>query len=122
MKQIEIINAYKTLEELAANANLTKFEQWGLFKIRKMLKPHIDFQMEQENRVRESFREYADAEGNLHDADADRFVEEMKSIGEMEIEMEEYERPKVKMTDGITFKIIEPLEAFVEFLPPEDDA
>ena len=120
MKQSKITIANKLLETLADNGGLSKKEQWELYKLRLALRPRIDFQREQEDIIRSKYQEFADEKGELVGKKADDFVKEMKSIGDLDVEIEGLTKPQIKMTDGITFKIIEPLEEFVEFLPPEE--
>ena len=119
MKQNKIIAAYKMLETLADNEHLSKKEQWGLYKLRCDLKPHFEFQVEQEDIIRSKYQEFADEKGEITGKKAEDFIAEIKSIGELDTELE-IKKPKIKMAEGITFKIIEPLEDFVEFLPPEE--
>ena len=120
MKQFTFINAYKALEQIADNANLTKKDQWNLYKLRVMLRPHVEFQEEQERIVRGKYAEYADENGILTGEKAAEFAKEMQSIVDTEIEYEPVEKIRIEMVDGITFKTIEALEEFIEFLPPED--
>ena len=119
MKQSKIITAYRMLEALADNEHLSKKEQWNLYKLRCDLKPHVEFQVEQEELVRKKYEEFADDKGIITGEKAESYVNEIKSISEIEVDLE-LKKPQIRMTDGITFKIIEPLEEFVEFLPPEE--
>lgn len=120
MKQHKIMTAYKLLESLADNPHLTKQEQWGIYKLRVALRPHCEFETEQENIIREKYREFADENETLTGDKAKEFIAEMKSVGDLDVDVEEFVRPTIRMNDGITCKVIEPLEEFVEFLPPED--
>lgn len=120
MKQTNIMKAYKLLESLADNPDLNKMDQWKLYKLRTVLRPHYDFQVEQENIIRQKYIDQADESGNLSGEPARQYVDEINAIGDLEIDMGEFEKPMIKMVDGITFKIMEPLEGFVEFLPPDE--
>ncbi len=118
MKQFKILNAYRTLEVLSENELLTETEQWKLYKLRKLLKPHIDFQSEREDAVREKYRDNIKPDGRIEGKPAELFLKDMQAIQNLEVELEEFTRPQVKMVKGITLKTIEPLEDFIEFLPP----
>lgn len=120
MKQTDIMKAYKLLESLADNQALNKMDQWNLYKLRLILRPHFDFQVEQENIIQQKYIELADELGNLSGEPAKQYMEEINAVGNLDVEMDEFEKPQIRMVDGITFKIIEPLEEFVEFLPPEE--
>lgn len=119
MKQGKIISAYNTAEKLA-ECDLTDKEQWEVYKLRKFLRPHYEFQLERENAVREKYSSFTNQNGMINGEKAQEFLRDMNAIGEIEIELEEYKKPEIKITKGITCKIIEPLEDFVEFLPPAE--
>ena len=120
MKQFKIQNAYRTLEILTDNEFLTEEEQWELYKLRKFLRPHIDFQNEREDAVREKYSDSIDEEGNILGEPAKQFLQDMHAISNLDIEIEAFDKPKIKMVKGINFKTIEPLEDFIEFLPPDE--
>ena len=120
MTQSQIINAYKTLPELSEISGISKKEQWELYKLRNVLKTHFEFQVEQENKIREKYSEYADKDGNLFGEYAERFVNDMKEIADLEVELGEFDKPKIRIQDGMTLKMIDPLDNFVEFLQPEE--
>ena len=118
MKQVNIIIAYNTLELLADNETLknNKSVQWDLYKLRKELRPHFEFQKEQEDIVREKFIKFAAEDGSLPNDKAQEFIKELNDIGNLDIEVD-IQKIKVPMVEGITFKLIEPLEEFIEFTP-----
>ncbi len=118
MKQSTIILAYKTLENLVDNEHFTKAEQWEFYKVRKALRPHFDFQIEQENKLRDKFMDFADKDGNLPSDKTIEFMQGLNEIGSLDVEVQEIDKPKIPMVEGMTFKQIEPLEDFIEFLPP----
>ena len=118
MKQYKIINAYKMLETLSDNENLTEFDQWSIYKIRKILRPHIEFQEEREQSIRDKYIPYADKDGIISGEHYVSFMQEMQKLAQMDVEIEPYIKPRIKLTKGITYKTIEPLEEFIEFVEP----
>lgn len=119
MKQFKIINAYKTLETLSENENLTELDQWNIYKIRKILRPHVEFQEEREQSVREKYQPYADNEGVLKGEKYLSFMQEMYDLSQLDVEIDAFNKPQIKAVKGITYKIIEPLEDFIDFVEPE---
>lgn len=115
MKQYKIIEAYKTLEVLADNTNLTKEEQWSLYLVRKFLRPHIEFQDEQENLIHAKYRPFADENGALPADKTQDILNELNDVSQLDKDLGEFKKHKIRMVDGINFKIIEPLEEFIEF-------
>ena len=120
MKQYKIINAFKALETLSDNENLTDFDQWHIYKLRKLLRPHIEFQQEREAAIQEKYQQYADDKGMLKDEKAQEFMKELQTLTQLDVEMEEFKKPQIKIVKGITCKIIEPLEDFIEFTEPTE--
>ena len=119
MKQSKIITAYNTAEQLV-ECNLTDQEQWEVCKLRQFLRPNYEFQQERENAIREKYSSFIDMNGMINGEKAQEFVKEINAIGDVEVELEERKKPQIKFTKGITFKITEPLEDFIEFLPPAE--
>ena len=120
MRQHQIITAYRTLETLSDNEFLTETDQWNLYKLRKLLKPHFDFQAEREESIREKYQDNINSDGTIEGKPAELFLKDMQAIQNLDVELEEFTKPKIKMVKGITFKTIEPLEDFIEFLPPAE--
>ena len=118
MKQAKIIKAYKDMEELASNTHLSDMEQWDLYQLRKVLRPHYGFQQEREDAIREKYAEYIDEQGNIKGEPAQRFIKEFNDLGDMEVEMEEFTKPRIRNA-GINFKTMEALEDFIEFYKAE---
>lgn len=120
MKQYYIIEAYQNLEKLSENEALTDFDQWHIYKLRKLLRPHVEFQGERENMLREKYKPYANDEGMLSGDKAKEFTEEIQSLNSLDAEVESFEKPKIKLVKGITCKTIEALEDFIEFTEPAE--
>ncbi len=119
MKQSDIIRAYNATEQLA-NCSITKKEQWAVYQLRYFLRPHVEFQKEQEEVLRNKYMEFASEDGMLSKEKVPEYLNDLNEIGSLEIELGEWKKPKIAFADGITFKITEALENFFEFLPPED--
>lgn len=118
MKQSKIIDAYNMSTTLS-ECEITDIEQWEVYKLRKILRPHVEFQQEREMAIKEKYIPFADEKGALRKDKVQDYINEINSIGNLDVELEEFSKPKIKITKGITCKIIEPLEDFVEFLPPD---
>ena len=118
MKQYQIINAYKNLELLSDNENLTEFDQWRIYKLRKKLRPHVDFQQERENFLREKYQEFSDEQGVLKNKEAEDYMRDMQDLAQLDVEIEKESKPQIKITKGITCKIMEALDAFIDFAEP----
>lgn len=119
MKQSKIISTYNTLSQLA-DFDFSENEQWEIYKLRKFLRPHFDYQQEREDALREKYSGDIDEEGMIKGEAAQSFMKDMNAIANLEIELEEFEKPKLHVVKGVTCKLIEPLEDFVEFLPPAE--
>lgn len=120
MKQFKIVNAYQTLEQLASNENLTEKEQWDIYKLRKALRPHIEFRDERVAAIQEKYRDDIDEQGNIHGEQAVKYLNEIQAVNNLDIELEELSKPKVKFAKGMNCKITEPLEDFIEFTEPAE--
>ena len=120
MKLFKIINAFQTLEILSENEYLSEKELWEIYKLRKILKTHVEFEQEREGAIREKYLPLADAEGMLSPADAKAYTQEMQSVVNLDVEIEDYKKPEIKFVKGMNCKITEPLEDFIEFLPPAE--
>ena len=117
MKLNKIINAFKTTEQLAEIKGLSNNDQWEIYKVRKNLRTHIDFMNERIASIQEKYREFADENGMINGEKAVEYQKEIEELNNMEINLGDYEIPGVHMVEGITFKIIEPLEDIINFIP-----
>lgn len=112
MKQIDIINAYKQMDELAS-IQFSKEDQWKIYCLRKALRPHVEFQDEQDKKLAEKYTPYADENGNLT---GEKFLEFMREKQELALlEQETPEKIELPLLEGINFKTIEALENLIEF-------
>lgn len=119
MKQYQIINAYQAAEKLA-DCELDAKEQWDIYKLRQFLRPHIEFRKEQEEKLVKKYIEFADESGNLNGMKAVEYHNDLNGLNNLDVEMENREKIKIRFAKGITCKISEPLENFIEFTPPDE--
>ena len=117
MKLYQIINAFNTTEQLAEIKGLSNSDQWEVYKVRKNLRTHIDFMNERLAAIQNKYREFADENGMLNGEKATEYSKEVEELNNMEIDLGDYDVPGVHMAEGITFKIIEPLEDIIQFIP-----
>lgn len=115
MKQSKIINAYKDMEQLATISSLTDQEQWQLYKLRKILRPHHEFQQERENAILEKYKPYADENGNIKGDILNEYIQEMNDLNNMDVELEDFEKPSIP-NRNINFLLMEKLEDFINFI------
>ena len=115
MKQFKIIQAYREMEKLADNANLSDNDQWNLYKLRQFLRPHVEFQEEREKTIKEKYKDHTDENGNLKSEFVKDYVTDITSINEMEVELDDFVKPVIP-NKGINFMLMETLEDFIEFV------
>lgn len=120
MKQYQITNAYRDLEKLSENEFLTDKNQWEIYKLRKQLRSHVEFQQERENAIREKYMAFANDKGILEGEKSLEYVKEMQDLSQLDVEIENFTKPTIKTVKGVTCKTIEALEDFVEFTEPEE--
>ena len=117
MKQINIVNTYRIIEPLSTNTELNEKEQWALYQLRKKLRHFVEFQNEREEVIRSKYAEFADQDGMIRGEQADAYFKDIKELNEMDVELEEFEKPIIRMVKGIPFTVAESLEDFIEFIP-----
>lgn len=120
MKQHQAINAYNMLEKLSENEHLSAAAQWEIYKLRKLLRPRVEFQQEREEAIREKYRPFANEQGTLEGEKSLEFMKELQALSYLDAEIEPFERPKIETVQGITCKTMEPLEEFIEFTRPAE--
>ena len=114
MKQINIVQAYNDLKQLANVEGYQEKEQWKLYQLRKKLKPHIDFQQERERIIYDKYREYADQDGMIKGQKYIDLMQEKEDLNNMEIDLS-VEKISLPLVKGINFITIEALEDFIDF-------
>ena len=114
MKQYQIIRAYNELENFANLPDYHVKEQRDIFMLRKMLRPHVEFQQERIDAIASKYRPFANEKGVLEGQKYVEYLEEMKELDEAEV-TEVFEKIELPMVEGINFKTMEVLEDFVTF-------
>jgi len=118
MKQSQMVNAYKVLENLSKQTMPIK-TAYAVHKLRGKLKPAFDFQVEQEERLIEKLNPKIE-NGSLffqNVDDAQEWKDEMIAVGNMESDIE-FEPIKISINDDLQISLdnIDALEGFVDFV------
>lgn len=121
MKHIEIINAYKATENLAAQ-RIPLPVAYKLFKLREKLKKVYDFRVEEEQKLFQEFHPTFEEDGKLRFEtveEREQFDERMAALNEME--EDGIEPIDIPMTDSIelTTEEIQAITAVIHFTEPE---
>lgn len=118
MKQIKIIRAYKATEKLSHNDSFSTDTLWGLYKLRKVLFPHWEFQNERENELKKKYAKYADKNGVLTGEHYNEYLQELSKILDMEKEISNEGKITIPLKEGlgISVEMMEALEDFVDFV------
>lgn len=116
MKQRKIMNAYAGLEALAKNTELSEKEQWQLYQLRKILRPHFDFQAEREEAMREKYSDYIGSDGQIAPEKRADWMNDLNELLNMDVDVEIDEKPQIRFVKGVNLMIAEPLEDFVDFI------
>ena len=120
MKQAKIIEAYNAALQLS-DCNISEKEQWEVYKLRKALRSHYEYQVEREDAIREKYSSFIDEEGRINGKEAVEYLKDIREIENLDVELEPFEKPIIVLTSGITCKLMEQLEDFIEFLPPTEE-
>ena len=113
MKLHKIITAYSEMEKLAGNINLSDQSQWELFKLRKLMRQHVEFHTEREEAIKEKYIKFADDKGNIYGDKLDGYINETTELNNMDVEFD-FVKPVVPHA-GINFLTMEKLEDFIDF-------
>lgn len=114
MKQFKIIEAYKTTEAMANIDDIPASSQWKIYKLRKMLRPHVEFQDERMNAINQKYLRFADENNEIKGEPFLNYKKEIEELGNLEIELEDLPI-SMPLAKGINFKQIEALEGFIDF-------
>ena len=121
MKQNKLIQAYKATEVLSSLDKLDVTTLWNVYKLRKILAPHWEFQLEREKAIQTKDAEFIDSEGKISGQHYIDYLSELEEVSNIDKDIEETTKIKIELQDnmGITVHTIEALEDFVEFVLPE---
>lgn len=115
--QGSVIKAYKAIEALS-NQPLPLPVSYKLFKLKKKLAPHFEFQETQELSLFDQYRPTFE-NGELifaSNEDRDQFIEKMKEVGSLEVEVDmEPEQMQMDENMKISISTIEALAEFITF-------
>jgi len=116
MKQNKIIYAYQSLENLANNDRFSCGVLWNLFQLKKRLQPHVDFFNERTDAIKAKYLPFADENGQITGEQMKQYSKEIYDLENMdkEIESEKF-TVSIKEVPGLTLKMLESLEDFIDF-------
>ena len=114
MKQLKIIQAYKDLELLSDIKDYHSQEQWALYVLRKELRSSVEFYKERTEAIMEKYREFANDDGVIKGQPYQDYLKDINDLNNLDIEIE-FNKIVLPFVDGISFKLAESLEDFVEF-------
>ena len=116
MLQSKIVSAYKALTKLSQQ-DLPIRLAFDLFKIKQLLQPQWDFQIEEETKVTAAAKPLPDGRLEFQTTEeAETCRKKLTEIGEMEVELE-IKKASIPLTAEIRLSVedIEALKDFVEF-------
>ena len=118
MKQQQIVNAYKVIKKYE-NETLPLDVSYGLFKLKKLLQPQWDFEVEREEAIFKKYNPQNDEMGNIifnNHEDQVHFEESIRELLNMDVE---WNNEKVSIPFNHSFNVsmsdIEALDDFVTF-------
>lgn len=122
MKQYEIIKAYKAIENIQHKKASLKVS-YAFFKIKKLLQPQYDFQLEQEKAVYSQFEYTVGEDGRLNFGSQEKAAEFSNTLSQRLAELEdldidlEFTKPVINTNESIEMSVddIVALEPFIEF-------
>ena len=116
MKQYKIIQAYNATEGMSKCDKLSADTLWSVYQLRKKLYPHVEFQQEREQALKEKYSKFADEEGLVSGKPYQDFLKDLEELANLDKEIE-FEKIQIKIQDemGITVQMMEALEDFIEF-------
>lgn len=118
MKQQKIVDAYKVIQK-HRNESLPLDISYGLFKLKKLLQPQWDFEIEQEQAIFQKYKPEQLESGEFKFAsneDRDNFAKEMADLLNMESDYDE-DKIHIDFKDRLDLPLvdIEALDDFIEF-------
>ena len=116
MKQSVIFSAYQTLESFSENDKFSYSVLWDLFQLKTTLKPHVDFFNERMDVIKQKYLPMANDKGELSGEPLTQYLDEVNELGNMDVKIK-IDKPTLSLKDmpGITIKIMDSLNAFVNF-------
>ena len=120
MKQIKYVLAYKVIDKIKNNDSVPSDLSYTFFRIRKILQPQWDFQLEEETKIFNKYNPKNTGNGTFkfdNPDDAPKFAEEIENLSNIEVE-DSFDKVQFKPDDRINLSIedLEVLEPFVEYV------
>lgn len=120
MKQMKIINAYKAVEPISKDKDLPSDISYIFYRIRKLLQPQWDFQMEREKALFEKYSPKYENERLVFESpkEAKEFSEEMKKLSDIEVDLGDYKKMDFHPTSSVKLSAedMEKLEDFLNYV------
>ena len=117
MKQRVIVRAYKALIKLGQQ-DLPVRLAFELFKVKSALQPHLDFQIDEENKASAGATVNPDGSITFGSTEAaDAFRERLRELGDIDVDLKIRPAQIPLSTPGLTLSMddIEALNCFVQF-------
>jgi hypothetical protein len=117
MRQSTIVRAYKALIKLGQQ-ELPAVSAFELFKIKRELQPHLDFQIDEEKKMSAGATVSPDGSVTFPSPEAAAaFRDKLKEIGDMDVDLKVKPVQIPLSTPGLTLSMddIEALDCFVQF-------
>lgn len=117
MKQMKIMKAYQATEKIADKASLDEKTFWDLYRLRQTLRKNREYQEERESQIRKKYLPYADENGVIRGEMYSKYLDEMRALGELEVDLGEITRIDIPFSKdlGLSVHDAEALEEFVNF-------
>lgn len=119
MKQIKIINAYSTINDISQNG-LTLKGKWVLYQVRISLASQYDFYLEESQKLFDSYKTISDGTTIKFETVelANEYKAKQAEIDNFDVDMM-LEKQECKLSDipNITVTQMEALQDFIEFIP-----
>lgn len=122
--QKRIIGAFKVLESLSSESFPLPVA-YKFYKLKKLLMPHYDFQIEREKVLIEKHKPHALENGDLAcdtKEETIEFSKELNELSRLEVTIENFKPEDIVMTGDMNFTLdeIDSLDGFVNFVEPSN--
>ena len=124
MKQIEIIRAYKAINNFNQNEknkqNASVRVTHDLFVVRKLLEPHWQYQTELEQGILvDAEAEWDNGKWKFKNAEKEKlFYDKLREVSNLDVDLGEFAKAKINLDENIYLSMddMEALDPFVEFV------
>ena len=120
MKQGEIVAAFKIYERFQNNISLPNDISYAFFRLGKLIGPHVDFQIERQNQLRDKYHAQEDGKGGYvfsTEEEQKAFTEEINELINMDVDLGEFTKIPFKIDGRCNLSASElmVLDDFMEF-------